>query len=121
MKKEDIKDTIESRKQIVSYLKYLEAGDERVSNEFIIFVAENILSRASLLAMTEALDRIQDKLNPSILSKEAVEEADVKYQLAKEKVFKHCLLLEIEHNHCKKDNAKQEELITKYRKSKIKK
>jgi hypothetical protein len=108
MTKEDVKDTIECREQIVRYFDYLEKGNEGIPEEFFMHVLHNILTQASLIALKEVLERINDKLSIDVdLKKETLKSADDNYNKAKDKAIKHCLILEIKHKLLRSDSKKQ--------------
>lgn len=107
MTKEDVKDTIESREQIVRYVEYLEKGNEGIPEEFFMHVLHNVFTKASLIALKEVLLRVNDQLSLEIdLKQRNLKQADDHYNKAKDKAFKHCLLLEIKHNHLRTQSIK---------------
>jgi len=116
MKNSDVKDTIECRRKIVQYIEYLESENENIPEPFFKHVMNNILTKASLLALRELLNSTNEKLNSFVethkMSPKESFEALIK---AKDKALKHCLILEIKHNHTRK-NSKSIEI----KKSKIK-
>jgi hypothetical protein len=95
MKIEDVKDTIECRKQIVSYIEYLEKAEE-----FFLHVMHHILIKASILALKDVLTKVQDLLTLEVDAKtKTIQQSIEYYDKAKDKAFKHCLILEIKHNY----------------------
>lgn len=105
MEIKDIQDTIECRNRMIDYINYLEKCDERIPDKFMMHVLENITSKAGLVAMLNSMKKITKKIDAGIKAKDfTMEEADIKYNLAKEKVFKHCLILEVKHNQTRKES-----------------
>lgn len=105
MKKTDVKDTIECRQQIVQYVDYLEGGNEYVPEDFFLHVVHKLMTKASLIALREVLLKINKQLSNDIDNKEkTLEEADEFFNKAKDKAFKHCMILEIKHNHLRKNS-----------------
>jgi hypothetical protein len=105
MKKEDVKDTVECRNQIIQYVEYLEGGNEKVPEDFYLYCVHKLLTKASLFALREVLLKINKQLTADVDSKEkTLDEADDFYNKAKDKAFKHCLILEIKHNYLRKNS-----------------
>jgi len=103
----DLKDTIECRKQIVHYVNYLEKENEGIPEKFYMHVIHNIMTHASLCALKEVLEKVNDQLTIDVDGKnKTMEEADAHYNKAKDKAFKHCIMLEIKHNHLR-EHSKQ--------------
>jgi len=99
MIKEDVKDTPECRKTMISYIEYLEKDGEFLDNGFLIYVSEKILSKSSLIALKEVLEKVTAKLSIDVDNKfKTKEQAEVAFNQARDKAFKHCLILELKHN-----------------------
>lgn len=108
MKIEDVKDTIECRKLIVSYIEYLEKGGEKIPEEFFLHVMHNILIKASLIALKDVLCKAHDKLNLEVEAKTKTHEQSTEfYDRMKDKAFKHCLILEIKHEYTQERDRKE--------------
>lgn len=115
MTKEDVNDTAECRKLIISYLDYLEKGGEALDNEFLIHVSEKILSKSSLIALKEVLEKVTMKLSIDMDNKaKTKEQAEVAFNQARDKAFKHCLILELKHGVSKKIDLEKIEKGPKY-------
>jgi len=106
MKKTDIKDTIECRKQIVEYVEYLKKGNEDVSDDFVIHIITEIFSESSVKAYKAGMEKVADKLAEDVEEGEDMDTATEMFNESKVLLFKHCLLLEIKHNHTKADSIK---------------
>lgn len=116
MKKSDVKDTIECRKQIIKYIEYLENGNERMPEDFMMHIAKEIFSKASLIALKTVLERIADKLSQDVDNKfKTMEEADIAFNQARDKAIKHCMMLEIKHKHFKKNSIDRESVFANLR------
>ena len=101
----DVKDTKESREDIIKYIEYLEKGKERIPEEFIMGTVHKIFSDASVVAYKEVMERIHEKLRRELISKKKDEaEATKMFERARDKAFKHCIKLELKHNYFKKDS-----------------
>ena len=105
MKKEDVKDTVESRQQIIQYVTYLESENIKVPEDFYLHCVHKLLTKASLIALREVLMKINDQLSDDVTAKDkTLDEAEEFFNKAKDKSFKHCLILEIKHNHLRKNS-----------------
>ena len=99
MKIEDIKNTIDCRKQMVKYIEYLEKGNETIPEEFYIHVVHNILTKASLIALKEMIEIVNDRISDDVdNSRKTEDEGNLDFCKAKDKGLKHCLILEIKHD-----------------------
>lgn len=103
----DIKNTVEGRHDIIKYIEYLQTGNELLTADFCEHVVSNVFTKASMIAMKDVISRIMDKLNEDVgLEHKTVMEADSEFNKARDMTIKHCLILELKHNHIKKDDRK---------------
>ena len=105
MKIKDVKDTIECRKKIVQYLEYLELEEERIPEDFFLHCVHKLLTKASLIALREVLNTINSRLNLLVHKKDVnYDDSNLFLHKAKDKAFKHCILLEIKHGHIRRNS-----------------
>lgn len=107
MTKENIKDTIECRQNILNYIKYLKEENERISDDLLMHVVTTIFTEASLIAYRESMQKVETKIHKGLASgKYDMKEAENIFDTTKVLLFKHCIKLEIQHNYTKEDSLK---------------